>query len=120
MQNFAAGYIPFSGSGLVVQVDDEGVMGNTAQLIEACRLLDAGKQYQVLLDQHFTQNKPLLVADKLAGFKLAVHVAFLKGKIDTDVKAALAYYVESPTGTGPRAQAHGVSRADVHAGRAGP
>jgi len=101
MQNFAAGFIPFSGSGLVVQVDDEGVIGNTAQLIEACRLLDAGKQYQALLDQHFTQNKPLLVADKLAGFKLAVHVAFLKGKIDTDVKAALEHYVESPTGTGP-------------------
>jgi len=101
MQNFTAGYIPFSGSGLVVQVDDEGVIGDTVQLIEACRLLDAGKQYQALLDQHFTQNKPLLVADKLAGFKLAVHVAFLKGKIDTDVKAALAYYVESPTGTGP-------------------
>lgn len=99
VQNFAEGDIPFSGSGLVVQVDDDGVIGNTAQLIEACRLLDAGKQYQALLDQHFTQNKPLLVADKLAGFKLAVHVAFLKGKIDNDVRDALERYAESPSGT---------------------
>jgi len=99
VQNFAEDDIPLSGSGLVVQADDEGVIGNTAQLIEACRQLDAGKQYQALLDQHFTQNKALLVADKLAGFKLAVQVAFLKGKIDNDVRDALEHYAESPGGT---------------------
>jgi len=99
MQNFAEDDIPFSDSGLVVQVDDEGVIGNTAQLIETCRQLDVGKQYQALLDEHFTQNKALLVADKLAGFRLAVHVAFLKGKIDDDVRAALEHYAESLSGT---------------------
>lgn len=98
-QNFADSATPLSGSGLVVQVGDDQVIGNTAQLIETCRQLDAGKQYQALLDQHFTQNKALLVADKLAGFKLAVHVAFLKGKIDSDVSAALEHYAESPNGT---------------------
>jgi hypothetical protein len=100
MQNFAAGVTPLSGSGLVIQRDDEEVIGHTAQLIEACRELDAGKQYQTLLERHFTQNKALLSTDKLAGFKLAVHVAFLKRKIDSDVKAALEYYVEGASATG--------------------
>jgi len=108
MQNFAAGVTPLSGSGLVIQGDDEGVIVNTTKLIKACRELNAGKTYQTLLERHFTQNKALLVTDKLAGFKLAVHVAFLKSKIDSDVKAALEYYVEGAgaTGTEPRLTAY--------------
>jgi len=108
MQNFAAGATPLSGSGLVINRDDEGVIGNTAQWIAACRQLDAGKQYLTLLDQHFTPNKALLVSDKLAGFKLAVHVAFLKGKINSDVRTALAHYADSSsaTSTEPRLTAY--------------
>lgn len=100
MQNFAAGVTPLSGSGLVIQRDDEEVIGNTEELIEACRKLDAGKQYQTLLDQMFTQNKTVLVTDKLAGFKLAVHVAFLKNKIDEDVKTALQNYADGSSTRG--------------------
>jgi len=108
MQNFAAGVTPLSGSGLVIQRDDEEVIGHTAQLIKACRELDAGKQYQTLLERHFTQNKALLSTDKLAGFKLAVHVAFLKRKIDSDVKAALEHFADdsSSAGTEPRLTAY--------------
>lgn len=95
MQNFASGLTPLSGSGLVVRGDDDEVIGSTPHLIDVCRGLDAGQQYQTLLEQHFTLNKVLLAADKLAGFKLAVHVTFLKGKIDSDVRTALEHYANS-------------------------
>jgi Leucine-rich repeat (LRR) protein len=95
MQNFAHGVTPLEGSGLVAPGTTTVLSGDLETLIGICRTLDAGAQYQALLDSTFTTHSALLVKDKLEGFKLAVHLAFLKKTIDGDVRRALEAYISS-------------------------
>ncbi|WGV19546.1 hypothetical protein QIY50_19650 [Pseudomonas putida] len=89
MQNFGVGATPLEGSGLVAPGTSKVISGDLEALVKACRELDAGSRYQALLHDTFGKHRALLVKDKQAGFKLAVHIAFLKKTIDADTKAAL-------------------------------
>lgn len=89
MQNFGVGATPLEGSGLVAPGTSKVISGDLEALVKACRELDAGSRYQALLHDTFGKHQALLVKDKQAGFKLAVHIAFLKKTIDADTKAAL-------------------------------
>ena len=89
MQNFAEGATPLDGSGLYAPGTHTLLSGSIDALVAACRALDAGSRYQALLDSNFTRHQALLMADKLAALKLALHVALLQKHIDLPVKAAL-------------------------------
>jgi hypothetical protein len=89
MQNFATGVTPLEGSGLVAAGSSTALSGKLETLIASCRRLDVGALYQTHLDTAFKKNAALLVKDKLAGFKLALHIAFLKGTIKAGVRDAL-------------------------------
>jgi len=100
MQNFAEGETPLEGSGLVVPGTTAVVSGDLERLIRMCRTLDAGAQYQALLKDSFRKNQALLAKDNYEGFRLAVHVAFLKNTISEDVRVALEHYAANhPVGT---------------------
>ncbi|MEN5304286.1 NEL-type E3 ubiquitin ligase domain-containing protein [Pseudomonas sp. TWI628] len=89
MQNFAKNATPLDGSGLVAAGSDKVLSGDLEAFIATCRQLDVGARYQTQLDSVFERNAALLMEDKLAGFTLAVHMAFLKGTIKADVRDAL-------------------------------
>ncbi|MBK4994738.1 hypothetical protein IAE39_002912 [Pseudomonas sp. S37] len=89
MQNFAANATPLDGSGLYAPGSETLLSGNVDEVCRLCRELDAGLQYQTLLDKHFEASKALLIDDKRKGFELAVHMALLRQHIDGDVAAAL-------------------------------
>lgn len=90
MQNFPQGVSYFEGTGLVAPGGFEVLSGDTNRLIADCRELDAGLQYQQLLDQVFSPHTlALLTADKRAGFLLAGQIALLKGQISAPVYSAL-------------------------------
>ncbi len=89
MQNFAEGATPLDGSGLVLPESNDVISGDIDEFVTACRKLDAGATYQTLLKDNFRKNAALLVADKLAAFKLALHVALLKQILTPDVADAL-------------------------------
>ncbi|WEK29326.1 MAG: NEL-type E3 ubiquitin ligase domain-containing protein [Candidatus Pseudomonas phytovorans] len=105
MQNFAVGATPLQGSGLLAAGTETALDADLNTLIDTCRQLDAGAQYQALLEQVFKASEPLLVTDKLAGFKLAVHVAFLSKTIDGQVRDALQAVIADVTATDPAADA---------------
>ncbi|PVZ37181.1 NEL-type E3 ubiquitin ligase domain-containing protein [Pseudomonas sp. CC120222-01a] len=89
MQNFAENATPLDGSGLVAAGSDTLLSGDVGSFIATCRQLDVGARYQTQLGSIFERNAALLMEDKLAGFSLAVQVAFLRGAIMADVRAAL-------------------------------
>lgn len=117
MQNFAEGETPLDGSGLVVKGTTAVVSGNLERVIQICRTLDAGAQYQALLKEHFRKNQALLAKDKYEGFKLAVHVAFLKNIIDDDVRIALEHYAAThPVGTAQQTPAGAIPTLKAYPG----
>ncbi|WP_176506460.1 MULTISPECIES: NEL-type E3 ubiquitin ligase domain-containing protein [Pseudomonas] len=89
MQNFAENATPLDGSGLVAVGSNTVLSGDVGTFIATCRRLDVGARYQTEQDSIFEKNAALLMEDKLAGFKLAVQIAFLKGAIKADVRDAL-------------------------------
>ncbi|MBO9551261.1 NEL-type E3 ubiquitin ligase domain-containing protein [Pseudomonas sp.] len=113
MQNFATGVTPLEGSGLVAAGSNTVLSGNLETFITTCRRLDVGGLYQAQLDTTFKQNAALLVDDKLAGFRLALHIAFLKGAIEPSVRDALLACISDSVEHGPEVQTAAVQAGDV-------
>jgi len=118
MQNFAEGETPLEGSGLVIPGTNAVVSGDLERLIQICRTLDAGAQYQSMLKDSFRKNQALLAKDNYEGFRLAVHVAYLKKMIGDDVRIALEHYAAShPVGTAEqRPPAHALPTLNAYPG----
>nr|WP_314482506.1 NEL-type E3 ubiquitin ligase domain-containing protein [uncultured Pseudomonas sp.] len=91
MQNFHEQASFYLGTGLVKTGEGSPLTPNTDALVQACRALDAGGQYQQLLSQVFTDDTcKALIADKRAALGLATEVAALRGDLSARQQIALA------------------------------
>ncbi|WP_313297976.1 NEL-type E3 ubiquitin ligase domain-containing protein [Pseudomonas sp.] len=98
MSNFAPTASYYQGTGLVMPGKDQVLSGDVGNLVQACRTLDVGKQYQGQLNDTFTPEAiEALAADKQAGFRLACKIAALKGEISGHEELALREIAEPDT-----------------------
>ncbi|WDY59724.1 NEL-type E3 ubiquitin ligase domain-containing protein [Pseudomonas sp. PSKL.D1] len=81
MQNFPQVSAPFDNTGITLAGQDS-VLVSDSKIIEPCRTLDAGKQYQAALDQVFTAGTLKLLADhERLAFAMAVELALCAQRI---------------------------------------
>ncbi|PMZ95634.1 MULTISPECIES: NEL-type E3 ubiquitin ligase domain-containing protein [unclassified Pseudomonas] len=81
MQNFHEGADFWTGTGLVDAGTNQLVYDRLDTLVHAVRQLDAGQQYQALLDRVLGAARQELVQDKRDGLALATEIAALKGQV---------------------------------------
>ncbi|MFB4393367.1 MULTISPECIES: NEL-type E3 ubiquitin ligase domain-containing protein [unclassified Pseudomonas] len=90
MQGFAASSSFFEGTGVVLPGSTRVLSGAPGAFAERCRALDAGQQYQELLDRQFPDATLALLADHhRTGFAVACQRALMQAHLGADEHAAL-------------------------------
>lgn len=102
MQNFHEGADFWIGTGLVDAVSDELVYDQLDTLVHAVRQLDAGQQYQALLDRVLGAARQELVQDKRDGLALATEIAALKGQVSPHEQIVLRALAKGEEAHGSR------------------
>lgn len=94
MQGFEEGAQFFSGSGVVCPGSNTVLSGDADDFAARCRALDAGKQYQDLLDRQFDgATVALLTRHQRSGFALACQHALVQGHLSESQHAALQHLI---------------------------
>ncbi|MDH0647677.1 NEL-type E3 ubiquitin ligase domain-containing protein [Pseudomonas sp. GD03858] len=109
MQGFAQGARFFDGSGVVQPGSTTVLSGDADDFAARCRALDAGRQYQDLLDRQLSATTlALLATHQRSGFALACQQALMQGHLTEQQHTALRCLsndLPSPSGAPLRASA---------------